>query len=154
MNTCSIDLLNDPNETERLGELVGELLQSGDTIALSGSLGAGKTTLLKTLIGDEPYDGGALHLARGTRLGLLRQEIDPHAPHTIREEARTALSDLDDLEDELRRLEVEMSQRGDSGTSQTSSTASTEGTEIITIRLRHDLKHNKFLVATDKCKKW
>ena len=49
MNTCSIDLLNDPNETERLGELVGELLQSGDTIALSGSLGAGKTTFVRGL---------------------------------------------------------------------------------------------------------
>ncbi|MEZ7980248.1 MAG: ABC-F family ATP-binding cassette domain-containing protein [Myxococcota bacterium] len=91
------------------------VVRAGDRIGIVGPNGAGKTTLLKTLIGDEPYDGGALHLARGTRLGLLRQEIDPHAPHTIREEARTALSDLDDLEDELRRLEVEMSERGARG---------------------------------------
>ena len=87
------------------------VVRAGDRIGIVGPNGAGKTTLLKTLIGDEPYDGGALHLARGTRLGLLRQEIDPHAPHTIREEARTALSDLDDLEDELRRLEVEASRK-------------------------------------------
>lgn len=49
MNTCSIDLPNDPKETERLGELVGGLLQPGDTIALSGTLGAGKTTFARGL---------------------------------------------------------------------------------------------------------
>ena len=49
MNTCSINLPNDPNETERIGELVGERLQAGDTIALSGTLGAGKTTFVRGL---------------------------------------------------------------------------------------------------------
>ena len=49
MNTCSIDIPNDPNETERMGELVGELLKAGDTIALSGTLGAGKTTFVRGL---------------------------------------------------------------------------------------------------------
>ena len=40
---------NDPLSTERLGELVGEKLQPGDTIALSGTLGAGKTTFVRGL---------------------------------------------------------------------------------------------------------
>ncbi|MFT7536290.1 MAG: tRNA threonylcarbamoyladenosine biosynthesis protein TsaE [Hyphomicrobiaceae bacterium] len=44
-----IDLPNDPLTTERLGELIGERLQPGDTVALSGTLGAGKTTFVRGL---------------------------------------------------------------------------------------------------------
>ncbi len=47
--TCHIQLADDPLQTERLGELVGERLQPGDTVALSGTLGAGKTTLVRGL---------------------------------------------------------------------------------------------------------
>ena len=91
------------------------VVRSGDRIGIVGPNGAGKTTLLKTLTGEEPSDGGQLHQARGVRLGLLRQEIDPRADHTVREEARSALAEIDTLEDELRRLEGEMSQRGEAG---------------------------------------
>ncbi len=88
------------------------VVRAGDRIGIVGPNGAGKTTLLKALIGDEPHDGGEIHRARGVRLGLLRQEIDPGAPHSVREEARTALADLDALEEELRALEQEMSEIG------------------------------------------
>ena len=91
------------------------VVRSGDRIGIVGPNGAGKTTLLKAIIGDEPYDGGQIHRARGIRLGLLRQEIDPRASHSVREEARTALAELDRLEDELRRLETEMSEKGAAG---------------------------------------
>jgi len=40
---------NSPEETIRLGEKIGSLLQSGDVIALTGELGAGKTTFIKGL---------------------------------------------------------------------------------------------------------
>ncbi|MGB0620919.1 MAG: ribosomal protection-like ABC-F family protein [Myxococcota bacterium] len=91
------------------------VVRAGDRIGIVGPNGAGKTTLLRTLIGEEPYDEGEIHRARDTRIGLLRQEIDPRAGHTVREEARTALADLDALEEELRRLETEMSERGAAG---------------------------------------
>ncbi|MFT4513577.1 MAG: tRNA threonylcarbamoyladenosine biosynthesis protein TsaE [Planctomycetota bacterium] len=45
----TLNLPNDPLTTERLGELVGERLQPGDTVALTGSLGAGKTTFVRGL---------------------------------------------------------------------------------------------------------
>lgn len=48
-NTCQIDLADDPACTERLGERIGQLLQPGDTVALSGTLGAGKTTFVRGL---------------------------------------------------------------------------------------------------------
>lgn len=91
------------------------VVRAGDRIGIVGPNGAGKTTLLHTLNGDEPHDGGELHRARGIRLGLLRQEIDPRAAHTVREEACTALAELDALENELRRLEGEMAEIGSSG---------------------------------------
>jgi ATP-binding cassette subfamily F protein 3 len=91
------------------------VVRAGDRIGIVGPNGAGKTTLLKVLIGDEPHDGGQIHRARGTRLGLLRQEIDPRATHSVREEAQTAVAELDALEEELRRLETEMSEKGAAG---------------------------------------
>ena len=89
------------------------VVRAGDRIGVVGPNGAGKTTLLATLIGDEPPDGGSLQQARGTRLGLLRQEIDPRTPHSVRAEASTALADLDALEEELRELEAEMGELGE-----------------------------------------
>ncbi|MEZ4291588.1 MAG: ABC-F family ATP-binding cassette domain-containing protein [Myxococcota bacterium] len=91
------------------------VVRAKDRIGIVGPNGAGKTTLLRTLIGREPPDGGALHLARGVRLGLLEQEIDPRATRSVRDEARSALAELDRLEEELRRLEAEMSERGTRG---------------------------------------
>ncbi len=49
----------------------------GDRIGLVGPNGAGKTTLLGVAAGDESQDGGRRSLARGVRVGVLRQEIDP-----------------------------------------------------------------------------
>src|SRR5574341_74562 len=55
MNDChqvmdSLELTSSsPQDTERLGERIGALLQSGDLLCLSGSLGAGKTSLTRGL---------------------------------------------------------------------------------------------------------
>ncbi|WP_130805989.1 tRNA (adenosine(37)-N6)-threonylcarbamoyltransferase complex ATPase subunit type 1 TsaE [Senegalia massiliensis] len=37
-------------QTEKLGKLIGSLLNSGDVICLDGDLGAGKTTLTKSIV--------------------------------------------------------------------------------------------------------
>lgn len=36
-----------PNETRKLGRILGELLQAGDVVALYGNLGSGKTCLIQ-----------------------------------------------------------------------------------------------------------
>jgi len=46
---------------------------------------------------------------------MLRQEIDPRASRTVREEASTALAELDRLEAEMAELEAEMSRHGVDG---------------------------------------
>lgn len=46
-----------PQETERIGSLLGTLLIPGDVIALSGELGSGKTTLVKGLARGMGFSG-------------------------------------------------------------------------------------------------
>jgi ATP-binding cassette, subfamily F, member 3 len=105
---------------KRIGDRVlfraaSAVVRAKDRIGIVGPNGAGKTTLLRTLNGDEACDGGAVHFTRGVRLGMLRQEIDPRAAHSVREEAQTALAELDELESELRRIEKEMEAAGARG---------------------------------------
>jgi ATP-binding cassette subfamily F protein 3 len=87
----------------------------GDRIGLLGPNGAGKTTLLGVAAGDDSQDGGRRSLARGVRIGMLRQEIDPSQRHTVREEAASALRHLAELELELRELEERMTSLGREG---------------------------------------
>ena len=117
----------DPDVLLRLSELekrIGDrvlfagasvVVRARDRIGIVGPNGAGKTTLLHMIKGETSHDGGQIHRARDTRIGLLRQEIDPNAGHSVREEAQTALADLDRLETELREIETEMSSRGEAG---------------------------------------
>jgi len=81
---------------------------AGDRIGLVGPNGAGKTTLLRIAAGDDPADAGTRAVARGARIGMLRQEIDPTRGHSVREEVASALAELDALEAELRGLERDM----------------------------------------------
>ena len=83
-------------------------VRAGDRIGIVGPNGAGKSTLLRIAAGIDPPDTGGVHVPRGARIGMLRQEIDPRRNETVREEAGTALAHLDALEAELRAIEVEM----------------------------------------------
>ncbi len=87
-------------------------LRSGDRVALIGANGVGKTTLLRIAAGLEAPDAGERSCARAARVGLLRQEIDPGRPGSVREEAARAFAHLDALEAELRQLEAEIARAG------------------------------------------
>jgi len=91
-------------------------VRPGDRVALVGPNGAGKTTLLRIAARLEAPDEGRVRSARGVRVGLLRQEIDPTASRSVRDEARTALARLDALEAEMRGLEAQMARGGAEGT--------------------------------------
>jgi ATP-binding cassette subfamily F protein 3 len=87
----------------------------GDRIGLIGRNGAGKTTLLRIAAGDEEADAGRVLAARGVRVGLLRQEIDPATQRSVREEASLATQHIALLEQEIAALEREMSALGARG---------------------------------------
>jgi tRNA threonylcarbamoyladenosine biosynthesis protein TsaE len=48
---------NSPEETRRIGERLGELLQRGDFILLSGELGAGKTVFVQGIARGLGFEG-------------------------------------------------------------------------------------------------
>jgi len=48
---------NGPNETRRVGERLGALLQPGDVVLLSGELGAGKTVFVQGIARGLGFDG-------------------------------------------------------------------------------------------------
>jgi tRNA threonylcarbamoyladenosine biosynthesis protein TsaE len=81
------------HETARLGQLLGEILQSGDVVLLSGDLGAGKTTFSKGV-------------ARG--LGVEDEVTSPTFTLVAEHEGRIPLAHMD-----LYRLEGNLTESAD-----------------------------------------
>jgi ATP-binding cassette subfamily F protein 3 len=101
--------------TRTLFRDVSLVVNRGDRVGLVGPNGAGKTSLLRIAAGLEPPDAGNVSLPKGVRVAMLRQEIDPRRPGTVREEAARALAELEALERHLRELEDEMARLGREG---------------------------------------
>jgi ATP-binding cassette subfamily F protein 3 len=87
---------------------VNVAIPHGARIALVGPNGAGKTTLLRILAGLEEPSQGAVHRAKGVRIGYLPQEAALYSEGTLWEEMLTAFADLRAREAELARLEAAM----------------------------------------------
>ncbi len=83
-------------------------LAHGDRVGLVGANGTGKTTLLRIVAGLDEPDSGSVALARGTRIGLLRQELLGDVEGTVEEHARGAAAHLALLEGELGALERDL----------------------------------------------
>jgi len=80
-------------------------------IGLVGPNGVGKTTLLRILAGQSQSVTGQVHLARGTRLGYLRQEaVQAFAgqEHTVYDEMMTVFAKLQAQEARLQQMEAQM----------------------------------------------
>ena len=71
----------------------------GDRVGLIGENGCGKTSLLHILGGLAEPDEGSVRITKGTRVGLLPQEVDPRKGGRLLEEMLGAARGLADLED-------------------------------------------------------
>ncbi len=80
----------------------------GDRIALVGRNGTGKTTLLRILIGLETPTDGAVHQAKGLRIGYMPQGASLEGEHTLWQEIMTVFEPLQAMERKLHQLELEM----------------------------------------------
>lgn len=80
----------------------------GDKVALVGVNGAGKSTLLKIVAGMVQSDGGGIHLARGTRVAYLAQEVRFEEDRTLWQEMEAAFDYLHALQAEIRTLELQL----------------------------------------------
>ncbi len=83
-------------------------LDSREKVALVGRNGAGKTTLLKIMTGQMEPDSGGVQLARGAKVGYLRQEVQVDLGRTVLEEAEEAIRGQLELRDRLQILEVKL----------------------------------------------
>jgi len=86
-----------------------------DRIGLVGPNGAGKTTLMKIAAGLESVDSGGVTMPRGTRVAMLRQEIDPDRSCSVRAEVTSAFTELAALERKLHELEHQMEELAHAG---------------------------------------
>jgi ATP-binding cassette subfamily F protein 3 len=81
----------------------------GERVGLVGANGAGKTTLLRIVTGREEPDGGRVHVAGGTSVGLLTQEANLDRAiatgRDVRTVVRSGAAEVEHLERELAELE-------------------------------------------------
>jgi ATP-binding cassette subfamily F protein 3 len=90
-------------------------IHRADRIGLVGPNGAGKTTLMKIAAGLEATDSGDVTMPRGTRVAMLRQEIDPDRSCSVRAEVISAFTELAALERRLHELEHQMEELAHAG---------------------------------------
>jgi ATP-binding cassette subfamily F protein 3 len=83
-------------------------VENGEKVALIGRNGSGKTTLLRIITGQLEHDGGSVTLARGAKLGYLRQEAPVDEAKTVLGIAEEAHENLIHLKQRLAELETRL----------------------------------------------
>ena len=90
-------------------------IEDNDRLALVGPNGAGKTTMLNCISGEDSFDEGRVIMAKGARIGYLRQEAIEMGEAPVLEEVLSSQREVLELEQRLYLLESEL---GESPTEQ------------------------------------
>ena len=85
-------------------------LDAREKVALVGRNGTGKTTLLKILTGQMEPDSGNIQIAKGAKIGYLRQEAPVTMGRTVLEEAEEAVEEQLALRERLDVLEAKLAE--------------------------------------------
>ncbi|HMO26042.1 MAG TPA: ABC-F family ATP-binding cassette domain-containing protein, partial [Tepidisphaeraceae bacterium] len=85
-------------------------LDRGERVGVVGDNGTGKTTLFKMIAGEQSPDSGSVSVARGTKIGYLRQDATFPPGSTVIDEAEDAFAELHALSHKLRDLEHAMAE--------------------------------------------
>jgi len=83
-------------------------LDAREKVALVGRNGTGKTTLLKILTGQYEPDSGNVQIAKGAKIGYLRQEALVANDRTVLEEAEEAVKRQLSMQARLNELEAKL----------------------------------------------
>lgn len=83
-------------------------LEANDRLALVGPNGAGKTTMLNIISGEEDADSGTITLAKGARVGYLKQEAIEMGERPIFEEVISSQAEVLEMERRLTQLEASL----------------------------------------------
>ncbi len=83
-------------------------LVPGRRVALVGGNGVGKTTILEIICGAQRADSGEVHVAKGSRIGYLPQELTEQVDGTVVEEVLRGAAHVTDLEEQLARLAADV----------------------------------------------
>ena len=90
-------------------------LVPGRRVALVGGNGVGKTTILEIICGLQRADAGDVHVARGSRIGYLPQELTEQIDGTVIQEVLRGAAHVTDLESQLARLAEDVANTGPGG---------------------------------------
>jgi len=90
-------------------------LVPGRRVALVGGNGVGKTTILEIVVGLQRADSGEVHIAKGSRVGYLPQELTEQVDGTVIEEVMRGAAHITDLEGQLTRLAADVASTGPGG---------------------------------------
>lgn len=83
-------------------------IASGARLGIVGPNGVGKTSLLRILAGEDEASSGAIHKARGVRIGYLPQEADFQMDGTLWDACESVFAEIIHQQEELTRLENQM----------------------------------------------
>ena len=90
-------------------------LVPGRRVALVGGNGVGKTTILEIVVGLQRADSGEVHIAKGSRIGYLPQELTEQVRGSVIEEVLRGAAHITDLEEQLARLAADVASTGPRG---------------------------------------
>lgn len=88
-------------------------INDGEKIGLVGLNGTGKSTLFNIISGKLSKDSGEIYIAKGCKIGHLRQDTQIESSKSIFDETLEVFQHLIDMEKKLRALEIKISQEGE-----------------------------------------